>query len=458
MARPTGRYFASTITKIRDARKKENIVVDGGFKVQLRQQLMMKIAAQAKPVRKSFAERFMPLKSYFAVVPALALVIIAVVGISRLPISFKSNVVVPSAAPSQQTVLVKPFNESASSLLNTQTIATGSQSSVKTFPGRLVLPPGQTVAGQNAVAPQALEADVVAPSTAAAPDLSETVAVSQPASAQTVSYKQAPTGAVQQPAYSPDSSYSSIATNFLQQQAPVTTENGGNGSSGGSFYSGGMQVVPAQAGSAATGSSSYYQPVSTLQSPGLTNQAGADSNTSAYTGASESTGTGAYVQETAAVPGNTASNEMAQVSPESVEVAQQVQASAAAPAASVAQTVYNENVSTVSNASRVRGALGSALNSSGFKTTISTNQLAGLPAEQLNFSVYYNGNFSSDERTILEQNLLPRLVQDSGASYAYIYQKDASTIRIEIHLKSGAVRDYDYTVDAVGNWKLVSAS
>jgi hypothetical protein len=313
-----------------------------------------------------------------------------------------------------------------------------------------------------------LEADVVATSTAAVPDLSETAAVSQPASAQTVSYKQAPAGAaatgaaatsaVQQPAYSPDSSYSSIATNFLQQQAPVTTENGGNGSSGGSFYSGGMQVVPAQAGSAATGSSSYYQPVSTLQSPGLTNQAGADSNTSAYTGASESTGTGAYVQETAAVPGNTASNEMAQVSPESVEVAQQVQASAAAPAASVAQTVYNENVSTVSNASRVRGALGSALNSSGFKTTISTNQLAGLPAEQLNFSVYYNGNFSSDERTILEQNLLPRLVQDSGASYAYIYQKDASTIRIEIHLKSGAVRDYDYTVDAVGNWKLVSAS
>ena len=74
MARPTGRYFASVIAKIRDAKNNEKIIVDEDFKQLLRGRLVMKIAAGTKPAKIDWRLRLAPFKVFFAAVPALALV------------------------------------------------------------------------------------------------------------------------------------------------------------------------------------------------------------------------------------------------------------------------------------------------------------------------------------------------------------------------------------------------
>lgn len=140
MARPAGRYFASVITKIRDAKKKELIVIDEGFKMQLRQQLLVKIAATSQPQKMNWLEKLAPFKAYLGVVPALAFVIVAVVGISRLPLQFKSDVVVPVGTSSQQDSSMKSVVQDQGT--PSQDNAADS-SSIITFPGRLVIPQGK---------------------------------------------------------------------------------------------------------------------------------------------------------------------------------------------------------------------------------------------------------------------------------------------------------------------------
>jgi hypothetical protein len=85
------------------------------------------------------------------------------------------------------------------------------------------------------------------------------------------------------------------------------------------------------------------------------------------------------------------------------------------------------------------------------------NEIAALPAQQMELNVFYNGNFSSDERTVLEQNLLPHLIdgREADFDYAYIYQKDPATIVIQLIYFDRNNKFYEYKVDAAGNWQLV---
>ncbi len=462
MARPTGRYFASVITKIRDAKKKEQIVVDGNFKLQLRQQLMMKISAAVKPPKAHWSERLLPLKSYLAVVPAFALVIVAVVGISRLPIQFNSNVVVPFSAPSQQnggTIL--PLAESTSSLLNTQTSGyTGS--GLKTFPGRLVLPSSYMQGGQTASTaapffqPQSLETNVETPSVnpQAGTSVSSGAQVQAPNNEQT-NFQNAPTFSnVTVGQNVPFQNASSGAGQQFPGQQNVAQENLNTFISPPASPDNSAPVLPSVSGSVP----------SVQNSPDNTGSVSPSSTDSSVSGSMQSVSTDQMNQAPSAVSASepqiqagTDTNVPTQENVTTV-IDSNVQTPlvtapvpVVAPETNAAVTAPAVTVTPVPAAVSEPKAKVSVQPSVPKETAIpGLNEIAALPAEHLDMGVYYKGDFSGDEKTILEKNLLPRLVTGKDADYATVSQKDAATTHIELHFHNGAVRFYDYQIDADG--------
>ncbi len=75
-------------------------------------------------------------------------------------------------------------------------------------------------------------------------------------------------------------------------------------------------------------------------------------------------------------------------------------------------------------------------------------------------NVIYNGNFSADERTVLEQNLVPNLIDSRNGSVekVYVNQKDAATLDITISYSSGFSVIYTYSVGANGNLALTKST
>lgn len=420
MARPTGRYFASVIAKIRDARKKEQIVVDEGFKMQLRQQLMTKIAANMTPDRVSWMERLAPFKSYLGVVSALALVIVAVVGISKLPIQFQSGVVVPTS-DSQQDVSLQTVPTEQTSQTPNLSAETGS-SGLKTFPGRLVMPSNrsgtegsanvlqyaqplaESAAGQqDPVVPQSVYAD---PETGAASQTSP----AQDAPQQKVPEQQPVSG--QSAATVPAQILQYFAFNPEQKTASVGEGN----------------VLPATAPGTET---STRQPLPSVSgSVPLTSQdVSAASGDASVSGSVPSV---AYGEEDAPV-----------VESEKQEVS-------AAMKTTTTTAITEPAVSYSTTAAKI-------YKPEPEEVTLQVNEIAALPAKQMDLNVFYNGNFSSDEQTVLEQNLLPHLIdgREADFDYAYVYQKDPATIVIQLIYFDHNNKFYEYKVDAAGNWNLV---
>ncbi len=391
MARPTGRYFASVIAKIRDAKKKENIVVDDGFKMQLRSQLMAKIALQVQPVRTSWMERLAPFKSYLAVVPALALVIVAVVGLSKLPIDFKSSTVVPTSNPSQQPEVPStntPSNIEQTSLTNSPNIEPG----IKTFPGRYALPADYFNHPQNVEAPlpvsdQPQQASNELSASSAQPEQKTIAPVTAPAQT-SVPVKQPE---VQYFSYQPQNSAQVGEGNI--QPAPVQTSA--------------APVLPSVSGSTPSGQTN-------------------DSGVSSVSGSTPSV---------EAEQIKTASNEA-----EVPEAAQTVPAMTAMKA-----VVQPKTATTFVYKPRTISSV----------TELKLNEIAALPAEDLEANVFYSGNFSNDEKTVLEKNVVPYLADGRTVESVNVYQKDAATIAIEINYADGKVAIYHYKVGENGTWKLV---
>lgn len=402
MARPTGRYFASVIAKIRDAKKKEMIVIDEGFKVQLRQQVMMKIAAQAAPVRPGWFERLSPLKSYFAVVPALGLVIVAVVGISKLPIDFGSKVVVPTASPSQES------NTAQLSTQNSAGVEAVTGSGLKTFPGRSVLPPnyfqGDRTSSAQSFEMQSLEANVSGPESAQ-PQQAE---VNKTGSTSPSPSTSAP---VQQPV-TPKTTETPV-----QQQPPVQ------------YFSYQSPLNNASR----VGEGNVQSPAST-PAPEVPSVSGSTplADTSVEASAPSVTG------ETPSVPaGSALVPKTTQKSTEKVLLPSFV-----ANPEITRKTLEVDKTSTLSPA----------------PTNLTLNDIAALPAQHLGLNVLYQGRFSTDERTILEKNLLPNMVGNQEVDYIQVSQQDAATIVIELHYKDGNVTVFDYKVAENGTWQLVDST
>ncbi len=428
MARPTGRYFASVIAKIRDARKKEQIVVDEGFKVHLRQQLMTRIAAQVQPERVSWMERLAPFKSYLGVVPALALVIVAVVGISKLPIQFQSNVVVPTSGSQQDTAEQTGTTEQTPQLAmqaGTASVAeTALPSGIKTFPGRLVMPTvasqgsadilqsapvpstGSGESAQDVEVPQSVYANQnVAPSSAAP---SESNVPAQDIVEQPVAEKQS--------ASVPEQVLQYFA--FNPQQKSALVGEGNVAPAPAKEVPGDAQTLPSVSGS------TPLTPTSGAGSSGSGDASVLGSVPSVATGDNQPSGDTDQAQEY--------------------------------PTAAM-KTSTSDVVPTASPVTAYSDATAKVYKKEPDAAPLHVNEIAMLPATQMDLNVYYNGNFSSDERTVLEQNLLPHLIdgREADFDYAYIYQKDPATIVIQLIYFDRNNKFYEYKVDAAGNWTLV---
>lgn len=415
MARPAGRYFASVIAKIRDAQKNERIVIDGDLKMRLRQQVMMKAAAHVQPERKSWREILAPYRSYLAVVPALGLLIVAVAGISKLPVLFTSNVVVPVSVTSQ---------ESQQNSLDTQTdqeVSDG-QPHIKTFPGRLALPPTQSGAAVSVeAAPQMmLEANTLLPQ----PQGNQQ---SGQADSSDVSGQQK---AVEQGQSAP----LKIAQPVQNQVQPVVQ-------------------IPPQSFQQGVGVMNFV-PKTSAPAPVLPSVSGSTPLTSNNNGAQEQTsgGSAAALFDQSPIP-----------APSSAQIpsppALSVENSQTAPVTQVAQIfsqVTTQSAQTVTKSSQTVQKRSVQIPKPA-ATIPSLNDIAALPAVSLNVDVYYSGNFSNDEQTVLEKSLIPRLAEGKDVSYVVVYQRDAATLVIELNFTNGDIGVYTYQIDGSGNFQLIDS-
>lgn len=127
MARPSGKYFATVVNKLRDLKAQESIVIDQNFKLRLRNELMSRIQVlhEEQPERVSFLDRIRSLRYHLAAVPMLFFVVATVFAFSQLPVFFRSGEV---AAPSTQS----PVNNIVSAPV------------LETFPGETVMPSAHT--------------------------------------------------------------------------------------------------------------------------------------------------------------------------------------------------------------------------------------------------------------------------------------------------------------------------
>ena len=382
MARPVGRYFASVITKIRDVRKKEQIVVDDTFKMQLRQKLMMKAAAQVGPQKTNWVSRLEPFKMYFAMVPALALLIVAVVGISKLPIQIKSPIVVPTSdLPAKPNLItaeerngVHPLAQNINPLTNIQISEehVGNVSDASPVQPAVIQPMVQLMV-QPSPAPQALKSTGSAATPAPKPK----------PKAQAKAQVSPAVDAVQPEADIPPS-YEEFS--YFDYLVPLSYQF---------FYpSTAMQPSSAPLTPSVSGQTPTYSPGSSSSVSGMT-------------------------------PSISTSTDNRPMNPVIVQ-----------PKFPLSKTVLAPYV----------------------PTGMTLNMIALLPPGHVDAPIRYNGTFSSDERMILEQNLLPALVGNNQVYFIAVSQPDPATIVIELDYSNGQVVVYHYRVDESGTWLLMNSA
>lgn len=129
MARPSGKYFATVVNQLRDLKARESIVIDQGFKMRLRSQLMARIDVlqNEQPEKVGFFERLRSLRYHLAVVPMLFFVVATVFAFSKLPVFFQSNVIELTTQVPAQVAQNAISTDQAQPLL-------------ETFPGDTVMP------------------------------------------------------------------------------------------------------------------------------------------------------------------------------------------------------------------------------------------------------------------------------------------------------------------------------
>ncbi len=113
MARPVSRYFTPVIKKILDAKKAETILIDEGFKLKLRQDLLNKIALDPKPFVAEKVPFFTSLGNWryvLAIVPSALLVTVVVTQIMKMPLSMRSKEVSVPVVHEDQSASNKKVN------------------------------------------------------------------------------------------------------------------------------------------------------------------------------------------------------------------------------------------------------------------------------------------------------------------------------------------------------------
>lgn len=153
MARPNSKYFASVITKLIAAKRKENIVIDESFKMQLRSDVLTRAAGPMQEVPRpiDIGEFFAKWKYLFAAVPSALIVTLIAVQFVQMPVSIPSEQFVPTGTEQTTETPDQPTETDVSVQDNTQTEESGNEdvasgvsssgkSKLRTFPGSFVLP------------------------------------------------------------------------------------------------------------------------------------------------------------------------------------------------------------------------------------------------------------------------------------------------------------------------------
>lgn len=129
MARPNSKYFASVISKLVAAKRKEKIVIDEAFKMQLRSALLTRASLPVKQEKVSFAEFFMKWRFAFAALPSALIVMIVAAQFLNMPVSIPTEQMVPT--------------EGRADVLDEDVLgeeAADSGEKLETFPGEMVMP------------------------------------------------------------------------------------------------------------------------------------------------------------------------------------------------------------------------------------------------------------------------------------------------------------------------------
>lgn len=385
MARPTGRYFASVIAKIREAKVRETIIIDEDFKMRLRQQLMMKMTAEVKPERISWMRRLAPFRVYFSAVPALVLVIVAVVGLSRLPL--------PNVAPNSIQSATKNVEPATQAAPQTEFVAAG----IKTFPGSMVLPPDYFQKNQAVlnvapiVVPKVLQTSGFVPVPNPVPAVAPTLSPREPQPAKMGANISVPvsTTVSQPPAAVVVSPRPLQPVNFF-----------------GLFQSQPQPVVQP------------VQPQVMVPSP--------------------------PVQLPLLLPPPPV---QLSVQPNIKPVLPVVNPPAPAPAPVPTPAPTPAPTPTPAPVPVMRTRSSTSNNVQTDVPALPTlNEMAVLPAQNLYSQVIYNGNFSSDERTILEKNVLPRLAEGKDVGFIRVFQNDAANVVVELNYSNGQAETFHYSL------------
>ena len=398
MARPAGRYFASLINKIRELKKHETILIDESFKQSLRQNIMMKTGVRMQPQKQGFFERFAFLRHHVALVPSLLLLIVAVAGLSRLPMQFKSQVVTPvmtlengqgSGQPQPQTadMVQPPVNQAVQ------------QSGVKTFPGRTVLPSSYFQKSAVAIVP-------MPPSSAGAGQTAPEATAELPVSSARLQFVQPDEGAVSNqnvptPPIYVQGTADGVQQPYYVQSAPLIVPN----------------PVPAPTViSSALPSTPQANPVEFNQP------------VREVTGSTpiQTSGLATMPKEiSGSTPVTTGSTPVS------------------APAVLNSTLVQKNTAEINTDAQKIDLNLNNRIDA-----VILDN------ARIYSANIYYKDKFSSDEKTVLESDYLPRIIGVKAVDYIAVRQKDASTLVVEVNYQDGGTAVYSLKIDEIGILRL----
>lgn len=153
MARPNSKYFASVITKLIAAKRKENIVIDESFKMQLRSDLLTRAAGPLAETQAplDIGAFFAKWKYAFAAVPSALVVMLIAVQFLNMPVSIPSEQIVETGSQVEDEVQTIELSEGetvdeelADEGGNPEEVVTSPsttrKSTLRTFPGSLVMP------------------------------------------------------------------------------------------------------------------------------------------------------------------------------------------------------------------------------------------------------------------------------------------------------------------------------
>jgi hypothetical protein len=391
-------------------------------------------------------QKLMPWRYHLALVPTLLLVLIAVVGISRIPIIFKSPVVTP--------IINTGGSQSFGSGQNTVNISAGSTtqnvSGIKTFPGRNVLPQSyfQKVAGTSGGAMDVSEMGSVMgsegaekTSQAASSPISQTqksvggtAAVSSSGQSSAVYGPQGATNIQQdlpeaqnivQSQYSQPIVSQSVP---LQQTAPLSSQ--GTSRTGISEITGqseNISAVPQSEENSNVVMTNSLTPSVTGYSP-ITNAETENTVTatpsSGYTATIDTASGGSEEQAPA-------------VSAQDIAATEETQ-----PAPVTEQNPVNE----VNNYSSRYESVSKAVQEPNVATAV-----------EQKYDVFYRGNFSNDEKTVLEKDFISSLTKGKDVSYVSVHQENDFSVIVEVYFTDGTVGIYEYRIQD-GGFVIVSSS